>query len=274
MDWLKKYLLASAAYHAPRLPGEDGGDQHEGEDQDGSDENIEGQESDEGLEAGEQDASLQEGEDETEGEEGDDEEQVDAAPARRPNRAQSRIQSLTQSAREQRERADRIERELQELRAAERARTQQPQQESQEARAARRALMDPMEVMREDLRESEQRTARLLQQQMIQTREATDSAAYQALLRDKPALKKYDAEVEKVRKEQEAAGNFVPRQVLLELAVGRAALAAASKPLKKPAGQRQVEQQRVRPVRAGGDTATQRGRQGDSLEKRLDGVQI
>ncbi len=242
----------------------------EGEDLNVEDQDLESpEESDEGLEAGEQDAGVQDGEEE-EGEE----EQVDAAPPRRANRAQTRIQQLNQAAREQRERADRIERELTELRAAQRQ-AQQPQQESPEARAARRALMDPMEIMREDLRESEARTANLLRQQMIQTREATDHATFQSTLRERPALKKYEAEVEKVRKEQEAAGNFVPRQVLLELAVGRAALAAAGKaPKARQDGQRRVANQQVRPTRAGGDTATQRGRQGDTAEKRLEGVQI
>lgn len=271
MDWLKKYLMTTAAF-APPGEGNGGG---EGDDQHGEDQDLEGQESDEGLEDGEQDASLREGEDETEGEEGDAG-QVDDQPARRPNRAQSRIQSLTSRVAEETAARQRIERELQELRADSQRRTQQSQQESPEARAARRALMEPMEIMREDLRESEQRTQALLHQQMLQTQEANDRLQYNTILRDAPHLKKYDAEVEKIRLEQQARGQFVPREVLLDLAIGRAARASATSkaPKARQEGQRRIAQQRTQPTRAGGDTATQRGRQGDSVEKRLENVPI
>lgn len=268
----KNHLLMTTAAFAPPT---EGGGPNEGEDQH-EDQDLEGQEGDDTLEAGEQDASADEGADETEGSEGDDEGQVDDAPARRPNRAQSRIQSLTQTAREAKERADRIERELQELRADQRRRDQQSQQESPETKAARRALMDPMEVMREDLAESEKRTAALLHQQAIQTQETQDKLLYNSILRDAPHLKKYDGEVEKVRLEQQAQGRFVPREVLLDLAIGRAARAAASKaaPKAKREGQRRIENQRVQPAGSRGDTATARGKQGDSAEKRLENVPI
>lgn len=270
MDWLKKYLLTSAAYH---MPPTEGGGPNEGDDQHGEDETVEGaEESDESLEAGEQDAGVQDGEEE-EGE--GDEEQVDAAPPRRANRAQTRIQSLTQTVAQEKAERQRIERELQELRAEQR-RAQQPQGESPEARAARRALMDPMEVMREDQRESEARMQALLQRQLAESRETNDRLAYQSVLRDAPQLKKYDAEVEKVRLENQANGSFVPREVILDYVIGRAARtqAATKAPKARQEGQRRVQQQTVRPARAAGDTATQRGRQGDSLEKRLEGQQI
>lgn len=254
----------------PRDPVDEGEDQHV-EDQD-----TEGQEGDDGLEAGEQDASADEGPDETEGAEGDDEGQVDEPPARRPNRAQSRIQSLTQTVAQEKAERQRIERELQEIRAEQRARTQQSQQESPESKAARRALMDPMEVMREDLAESEKRTQALLHQQMLQTQEANDRSVYSAILRDAPHLKKYDAEVEKIRLEQVARGQFVPREVLLDLAIGRAARASATRqaPKARKEGQRRIEAQQSRPAGARGDTATARGKQGDSPEKRLENVPI
>ncbi len=240
------------------------GQENEGlpEDQ-GTDETLEGDVSE-----------SDEGQDENPDEEGS-EGQVDPEP-RRPSRAQSRIQTLTATAREAKEKADRLEREIQEFRAAERHRTQAAQQETPTDRAARRALMDPMEVMREDLRESEQRTASLLQRQMMEQQESTDRLAYSTILRDKPHLKKFEGEVERVRLEQQAQGRFVPRDVLLKLAIGDAAMKAADKaaPKAKAAGQRQVAQNQSRPARAGGDTATQRGRQGDSVEKRLENVPI
>lgn len=248
----------------------------EGEDQHVEDQDTEIEEGDDGLEAGEQDASADEGSDETEGAEGDGEGSVDdAPPARRPNRAQSRIQTLTQTVASEKAERQRIERELMEIRAEQRAR-QQPQGESQEAKAARRALMDPMEVMREDLKESEQRTQHLLHQQALQQQEASDKLLYTSILRDSPHLKKYDAEVEKIRLEQVARGQFVPREVLLDLAIGRAARAAATKtaPRARSQGQQRIAQQQSRPASARGDTATARGKQGDSPESRLLNVPI
>jgi hypothetical protein len=268
-DWLKKYLLSSAAFYAPPGEGEGGLDENEVLDQN------EGEEGDD----------LAAGQDEGDGAEGTGDEHVDAEgeeggavdqPARRPNRAQSRIQALTRTATEAKERADKIERELADMRAEQRAREQRTQQETPEAKATRRALMDPMEVMREDLRESEQRTANLLQQQALQTQETNDKLTYNSILRDAPHLKKYDVEVEKIRLEQSARGIFVPREVLLDLAIGRAARAAAVKaaPRARQQGQQRIAAQQSRPAAARGDAATQRGKQGDSAEKRLENVPI
>lgn len=245
----------------------------EGEDQHVEDQDTEIEEGDATLEAGEQDASADEGQDETE--EGDGEGSVDEPPARRPNRAQSRIQSLTQTLAQEKAERQRIDRELMELRAEQRAR-QQPQGESQEAKAARRALMDPMEVMREDLQESEKRTRDLLHRQAMELNEANDKSSYNSLLRERPHLKKYDAEVERVRLEQQARGSFVPREVLLKLAVGEAALKAAEKsaPKARKEGQQRIANQQVRSAPARGDTATARGKQGDSPESRLLNVPI
>jgi hypothetical protein len=131
-------------------------------------------------------------------------------------------------------------------------------------------------VMREDLRESEQRTQNLLREQAMQTQETNDQLTYKSILRDAPHLKKYDAEVEKIRQEQVARGVFVPREVLLDLAIGRGARAAAIKaaPKARAAGAAKIAGQHSRPAAARGDTATQRGRQGDSPEKRLENVPI
>src|SRR5438552_18719009 len=104
----KRYLLASTAMFAP--PGEGDGGPNEGEELH-VEETIPGDEG-EGEGLGE-DSGVEEGQDEdpdAEGSEG----QVDPEP-RRPNRAQSRIQALTQTAREAKERADKLERDVQEL---------------------------------------------------------------------------------------------------------------------------------------------------------------
>lgn len=268
MDLFRKYLLASAARFSP--PGEGEGGEGEPDGQEGEIENEGGE-----VAAGEDEGQSDQGDGETHEEEGD-EGQVDEQPARRPSRAQSRIQSLTETLKEEKAERQRIDRELADLRAAERAREQRSQQETPEAKATRRALMDPVEVMREDLRESEARTQNLLHQQAMQTQETNDKLTYNSILRDAPHLKKYEAEVEKVRVEQQARGVFVPREVLLDLAIGRAARAAATKAGAKPRQQAQqrVAAQQSKPAAARGDAASQRGKQGDSAEKRLENVPI
>jgi len=218
----KKWLLTTAAFAPPGEGGGEGDLELDGQENEGV---QEGQDPDEGLEGDVSESDEGQDEDpDAEGSEG----QVDPEP-RRPSRAQSRIQTLNTAAREAKERADRLEREVAELRAETRARQQQTQQESPTDRAARRALMDPMEAMREDLRESEQRTAALLQRTAMEAQEATDKLNYNTLLRERPNLKKFEAEVERVRLEQQAKGMFVPREVLLKLAVGDAALKAAER---------------------------------------------
>lgn len=269
----KQYLLTSTAMFSP--PGEGGANEPNLEGEDHVEEVIPANEG-EDEELGE-DAGAEEGQDGTEGEdaEGDGERPVEDEP-RRPSRAQSRIQSLTETLRTEKAERQRIDRELQDLRAEQRQRQQASQQESSTERAARRALMDPVEVIREDLRESEERTRNLLQQNAMQQQETNDKLGYNSILRDAPHLKKYDAEVEKLRLEQQNRGVFVPREVLLDLAIGRAARAAAVKkaPQARQAAARRVENAQSRPAAARGDTATQRGRQGDSVEKRLENVPI
>lgn len=263
---MKMRFLTSTAAFSP--PGEDGGDTGETVEQE-----ADAGEVPEGGE-GEDETPEDQGPDVL-GEEGEDAE-VDAEPARRPSRAQSRIQTLTTKARESEERATKVERELADMRAEQRLRDQRAQQESPEAKAQRRALMDPMDVMREDLRESEQRTQHLLHQQALHTQETNDKLTYDATLRELPHLKKYDGEVEKIRLEQQAQGRFVPREVLLDLAIGRAARAAAVKaaPKARAAGAAKVAAQQSRPAATKGDAASQRGKQGDSAEKRLENVPI
>jgi len=259
----RKWLMSAATF-AP--PGEGGVDEGEIVDE------VEAGE--EEITAGQDEGEGHEGDGETHDEEGDGEGQVEEL--RRPSRAQSRIQTLSKTVAELKERDAQRDRELADLRAEQRLRQQQTQQETPEAKATRRALMDPMDVMREDLLESEKRTQNLLHQQAMQTQEAQDKLAYNGILRDAPHLKKYDVEVEKIRLEQAARGVFVPREVLLDLAIGKAARAAAMKaaPRARAAGAARVAAQQSRTATASSNTATQRGRQGDSPEKRLENVPI
>ena len=253
------------------MPGEDELDTN-----DGLDETLPPNEGDdEALEADDEtgDADSGEGSDE-----GEDEEApaVDAGAARKPNRAQARIQTLTQTAREANERATRLEREFNEFKAAQARSASAPQQESAQERAVRRATLAPEEVMREDLRDSETRTQGMLRQIQMEQRETSDRTTYHEIMRENPALKRYGTEVERIRVEQSAAGNFVPREAILDLVIGRAARAAAKtkRPQAVQQAQRQKAQQTTQPARSRGDTATARGRQGDSLESRLADVPI
>lgn len=257
------------------MPGEDDLEVVQGTEPNDEDESFqEIQSSDEVLEG--QDARDDEGDDESPDAQGDDEGSVDDQPPRRPNRAQTRIQALTQAQREQRERGDRLERELQELRTATQQRTRQDQQETPEARAARRALMDPVDIMREDLKESEQRTQGLLQRLEQQNTENADRGHYDSILRDSPTLRKYHQDVEKLRLEAASKGQFIPREALLDIVIGRAARQAAAKAGSKPQRQarEQVQRNQSRPAGSRSDTATQRGKQGSTPESRLDGVPI
>jgi hypothetical protein len=245
---------------------------------DPEDEVVEGEENleiEQDEPTGQDEGDGAEGAGEGTGEEAGDEGEVAAAPLKR-NRANSRIQTLTQTLKEEKAERQRIDRELADLRAEQRLRTQQTQQESPEAKATRRALMDPLDVVREELKESEQRTQNLLHQQALHAQETNDKVTYNGILRDAPHLKKYDVEVEKIRQEQVARGVFVPREVLLDLAIGRAARAAAVKaaPKAKAAGAARVAAQQSRPAGSKGDSATIRGKQGDSAEKRLENVPI
>ena len=255
---------------APREPNEDPIDDEEIIGGEGTEEG----EDDQALEA--TDAAGDAGAEDADGEEDEAAEGSVDDPPRRPNRAQSRIQTLAREAKEAKAEAARVSREMQELRAEQRANAQRAQQESPEARAQRRALMAPDEVMREDLRESEARMQGLLQRQMVEQREREDRANYREILRDNPKLAKFDAEVERVRKDQEANGSFVSREVALKFVIGEASLKAAkSGPTRqvRSAAQR-VAQQRTEPSNNRGDAASQRGRQGKTAEDRLKDVYI
>jgi hypothetical protein len=256
------------------MPGEDNLELDQGNEPDVQDQGYEEtQEPDEVLEG--QDARDGEGDDESPDAEGDDAESVDDAPPRR-NRAQTRIQSLRTQVETERQHRERMERELAELRAASQQRERQSQQESPEAKAARRALMDPVDIMREDLKESEQRTQGLLQRLEQQNMENADRGHYDSILRDSPTLRKYHQDVEKLRLEAASKGQFIPREALLDIVIGRVARQAATKAGSKPQRQarEQVQRNQSRPAGSRSDTATQRGRQGSTPESRLDGLPI
>lgn len=193
---------------------------------------------------------------------------------RQPSRRDNRIHALTEQIRERDARLAETNRRIDEL---SRQMTQpRVQQETAEQRAARFALMQPHEIMQETLRESEQRTAAMVQQVQQQSQDAVDRAAFQAKAAVKPLYAKYAPKVEGKLAELRARGNNVEREVLLKFMIGEAALERMDSKEGKAEvkqAQKRVASQKTRPANSGSDTAPQR-RQQTSLERRLENQQI
>lgn len=194
--------------------------------------------------------------------------------AAQPSRRDTRIQTLTEAARQKDAELAEVRRRLDDL---SRQMTQpRVQAESPEQRAARFALMTPQEQMAETLRESEQRTATLVQQVQMQSADAADRAAFQSRAAVDPLYAKWGPKVEGKLAELRARGNNVEREVLLKFMIGEAALerrgSMAGKTEVRQA-QRRVASQRTRTANSGSDTAPQR-RQQQTLERRLEDIQI
>ena len=191
-----------------------------------------------------------------------------------PSRRDTRIQTLADEARQAKQELAETRRRLDDL---SRQMTQpRPPSESPEQRAARFALMTPQEQMSETLRESEQRTAVLVQQVQMQSSDAADRAAFQSRAVVDPLYAKWGPKVEGKLAELRARGTNLEREVLLKFMIGEAALerrgSTAGKAEVKQA-QKRVASQRTRPASSGSDTAPQR-RQQQTLERRLEDVQI
>lgn len=196
--------------------------------------------------------------------------------AAQPSRRDTRIQTLADEARQAKQELAETRRRLDDL---SRQMTQpRPPSESPEQRAARFALMTPQEQMSETLRDSEQRTAALVQQVQLQTADATDRATFQSKYAAKPEfIQKWGPKVEALRAEALASGRgYIERDVALRHLIGGAAIERLlSKEAKQETrqAQRRVQAQRTRPANSGSDTASQR-RQQQTLERRLEDVQI
>jgi uncharacterized protein (DUF2147 family) len=193
---------------------------------------------------------------------------------RQPSRRDTRIQTLTDEARQAKTELAETRRRLDEL---SRQMTQpRPSVESPEQRAARFALMTPQEQMTETLRESEQRIAAMVQQTQVQSYDAADRAAFQAKAAVDPLYAKWGPKVEGKLAELRAKGNNVERDVLLKFLIGEAALEKrGSKEGRQEVRQakQRVANQRTRSTNSGSDTAPQR-RQQSTVERRLEDVQI
>lgn len=213
-----------------------------------------------------------EGEAPDDGEEGAEGPDSDVAePARRPSRADARIQSLVR-AREEDKRN--FQRELDEVRQ----RLNQPQQrqESPEEESARMALMSPDERTDYRLNKADRQHREQMQAFAFQTAETADQSSFRTEIRANPALQRYEAEVEEVLAAVRRRGLNLPRMEVLHNVLGRATMAALGKKNGKQAerGARNISRQTTTPVNGRGDVQTQRRRGATSARERLEGVEI
>jgi len=194
---------------------------------------------------------------------------------RRPSRENDRLRALREQVKERDQRLAETNRRLDEII---RGQVQPRQQgETPEQRAQRHALMSPQEIMDERLREAEQRFEARINATTFMNAEMADRTAFQAKAAVKPIYAKWGPKVEALLAERAAKGQPpVEREVALRWLLGDAMLKQGdSKEGKREVrdAQRRVNNQRTRPANPGSDTPPQR-RQGTSLERRLDNVQI
>ena len=196
-------------------------------------------------------------------------------PVRQPSRSESRIRTLTEQVRDRDQRMADLNRRLDEL-------TRQVQQprapvEAPEQRAQRLALMTPEERMQETLREATTSFNQQLQTMQVQQLESSDRTAFQMKAANDPLYAKYAPKVEAKLAEIRTKGGNAEREVLLKFLIGEAALERrGSKEGKREVRQAQqrVKRATTRPPNSGSDTAAQRRRGEESLERRLENVQI
>lgn len=193
---------------------------------------------------------------------------------RQPTRGENRFQALRNDNQrlaaelsDTRRRLDEISRRMEQPKA----------QESPEARAQRLALMTPEERISETLRESEQRMQTQFQNMQFQSADQASRTAFSAKATVDPLYAKYAPKVEAMIAEERAKGYpIVDRELVLQILIGRAALERRSSKEGKQEvrqAQRRVAAQRTRPINSGSDTQATR-RQGESLERRLENMQI
>jgi hypothetical protein len=192
-------------------------------------------------------------------------------PQRRPGRRDARIETLLVQREADKERAERLERQVEELRAQ---RTTQ-RQESPEEEAARLSLMNPEERSDYKLTKALRQIEVSNRQTAFVAQEAADKAAFDAKVGIDPLYARMQPAVDKTLAELRAQGQNVPREVLFQLEVGKAALAARSKTQgQKDKGAQRVRNQSTPPLNGKGDTAVQRRARSDTPAKRLENVQI
>lgn len=214
------------------------------------------------LAAGQSDDQADDGSSEDEG-------KVEAKP---PSRGEARLQKLANEAKAAKEEAARARRETEELR---RQQWQASQTVTEQQERERLALMTPEERAEYRIEKMQRELAVSRQQDRIQTAALLDKTAYDAKATINPTYAKFKDEVEARFQDQLAKGQPVEREVILKFLLGERALNGAVNSGKAAkAAKSRVEAQKVSSGSGKGDAASQRGKAGDSPEKRLAGVII
>lgn len=233
-------------------------------------EGAEGSDPGEGHEEGE--LSAEHADDQADDGQQDDEVEPEVGDQQaRQTRGGSRIQRLANEAKAAREEAAAARREAEEFRRQMAARQSR---ESEEQREARRALMTPEERVQDDMAAMRREFAQQQQQTQMTTAAMLDRAAYDAKAATKPVYARHAEEVERRFQEQLRQGRPVEREIILKVLLGELALSGASNPKPRRQAQSRVNAQRVPASSGKGDTASNRGRAGDTPASRLKDVII
>lgn len=227
------------------------------------------------VEQAEDEADPAEVETEPEGEDDAEpgEQAAQAGEQRQPSRRDTRIETLTNSVKEERQRRSELERRLDSLLAGQ---PRQQQGESPEQRAQRFALLTPEERITETLRESEVRHASEMRTLQFSILDGNDRAAFEAKATVDPLVAKWKPRVEAELAILRQNGQNVDREKLMFYLIGKSAYEGRSKVVSKQrqAGQARVNAQRTRPSNSGSDTASNRRDRNTSLERRLENQSI
>ncbi len=183
------------------------------------------------------------------------------------NRGSARIQRLAQEAKAAREDAAAARREAEELK---RQSWQRQEQQSEAQQREMLALMTAEERAEWRVKQMEVKYDRDRQQDRMQTAALMDKTSYDAKATINPVYRQFQDEVESRFHDQVRQGRPVEREIILKVLLGERALAGAksSGTVKRQAKQR-VDSQRVAAGSGRSDAATERGRAGDTAEKRL-----
>jgi hypothetical protein len=156
------------------------------------------------------------------------------------------------------------------------ARQAQEQNWTQQQWQERWNAMPPEEKIEAAWQQGQQQINNLQQQFGTQLQLMKDQTAYEAKATVNPVYARHKDEVEEQYQSYSQRGMHIPRETILKQMLGEKALASASRSTStaRRQGQKKIEAQTTRPTSNKGDAASSRGKQGDTAEKRLAGVEI
>jgi hypothetical protein len=166
---------------------------------------------------------------------------------------------------------------LRQQREEEARRSQQQQQQwDEQAWNDRWAVMTPEEKVQYAWERGRQELTQYQRQTNYQLALMKDQMSYEAKATVNPVYQRYAKEVEKVFNERLQQGRGMWREDILKNLLGEKAISSAGKSTMRAArvGNRKIEAQTTRPLNSRGDAASTRGRQGDTAERRLAGIEI